>query len=94
MKELLIICNQLNKFHEVESKNQLSRLQTLTNSGKDVFIFYNDYIPIKAGMNAPYIKNYQMLGSDNGERFMNCFLKGFIKNYSSIVLVNNLTIQL
>lgn len=98
MKELLIILFQdsfsihaVKKADSREFKNPLEHMHSITQSlPQDKFLFYDNHIPAhpKLSGNENY-KEYLQLGIDEQERMLNAFVKGFIKDYDSIVLIKS-----
>jgi hypothetical protein len=85
MKQLLLIF--------VKSSQPLPHLHKLflaTEQCKtDKFLFYDGFIPVKEIWDNECYKKYIQLGLDKTEKIMNAFIKGFLKNYENIILVDN-----
>jgi glycosyltransferase A (GT-A) superfamily protein (DUF2064 family) len=91
MKELLIIFQHSDSFQESLFQEKESHvLSRIKNLDKDVYIFFDKYIPVRFLKDQENIKCFRLLGEDDGEKMMNSFLKGFINKYSNILLVNGL----
>lgn len=95
MKELLIVFQQSDSFQESLFHGKDGHFLTgIKNLNKDVYIFFDKYIPVRFLKEQENIKCFRLLGEDDGEKMMNSFLKGFINKYNNIVLVNGLCLNL
>ncbi|MBX9852020.1 MAG: DUF2064 domain-containing protein [Cytophagaceae bacterium] len=99
MKELLLIFAQNPSAKEKNNWNyengneffveQLKHIYSATkNINVDKFLFHDSHIPLNDLWNNERYKKYMQLGSDAGEKMFNGFLKGFLKEYDNIVLIN------
>jgi len=85
MKQLLLIF--------VKSSQPVNQLQQLFNATEkceaDKFIFYDGFIPVQEIWNNDMYKKYTQLGADKTEKIMNAFIKGFLKGYEEVILIDN-----
>ena len=58
---------------------------------KNVCVYVDSQIQLKRLSQQEELKKYLKLGMDEGEKMFNAFLKGFIKDYTNIVLLRNLS---
>lgn len=58
---------------------------------KNVCVYTDSQIQLKGIGEHRDLKKYLKLGMDEGEKMFNAFLKGFIKDYTHIVLLRNLS---
>jgi hypothetical protein len=85
MKQLLLIFAKSS-----QPVNQLQQLFSATEKCQaDKFVFYDGFIPVKEIWDNDIYKKYVQLGIDKTEKIMNAFIKGFLKGYDSIVLIDN-----
>lgn len=85
MKQLLLIFAKSS-----QPINQLQQLFYATEKcDADKFVFYDGFIPVKEIWNNDVYQKYVQLGSDKTEKIMNAFIKGFLKGYENVVLIDN-----
>ena len=85
MKQLLLIFAKSS-----QPVHQLQQLFSVTeNCNADKFVLYDGFIPVKEIWDNDMYKKYIQLGVDKTEKIMNAFIKGFLKGYESVVLIDN-----
>ena len=100
MKELLLIFTQnpssnkrQNWNYENDDEFFIGQLKHTYSATKEInvekFLFHDSYIPLNDLWNNEKYKKYMQLGSDAGEKMFNGFLKGFLKEYDNIILINS-----
>jgi uncharacterized protein len=105
-KELLIIFTEspLHILPSSEKLNIQSRIDlykkafnyccSITMEIKEEKIFLFDESVFKESYQLEQERKFLKLGSDRGEEMLNAFLKGFIKNYTNIILIRNATFEI
>lgn len=105
MKELLIVftpavCAPIDDLlHNPLKKDSLDLFEKsiqqtkhfATHLEKDIYIFFDKESDLRKVMETQKLRRFLKLGIDQGEKIFNSFLKGFIKDYSSIVLLRHST---
>lgn len=83
MKQLILIFAKSS-----QPVNQLEQLHFAANpSNADKYVFYDGFIPLKEIWENKNYQKFIQLGFDKTEKIMNAFIKGFLKKYESIVLI-------